>query len=332
MTSRGIRRFVAAAALASTCAFACAAGAQDDDAAALFRQGQEAYANGDTEGAFDKYQQAWELKQSYDIAGNLGNVEVKLEKYAEAVPHLQFVLDNLPVSMDSGTREAVTKRTGELLAEAKSHVAIMKFTITPANAAVEVDGKPVTGQAVVAPGKHSLKLTADGYDTVEQEVNVSAGSTENTVITMAQSGSGDTAKISHGEGGDDGGGEASIPVIIAGGVLGIGAIAAGAALHVVASGKGSDRQTLLDDLGNNSGACTPPAVDARCAEIDDLAAAESTFSGAGTGLLIGGGVIVAATVTYWLWPRGGDDPAPAEEAFQITPVLSPGFVGAIGSF
>lgn len=302
--------------------------ASESDPATLFREGQEAYANGDQQTAYEKYLAAWKLKRSYDIAGNLGNVEVKLGKYAEAVPHLEFVLANLPVSMDSETRAAVMKRTQDLLNEAKSHVAVVKFSITPAEATIAVDGNPVEGRRLILqPGAHTLSLSAEGYQPVEQPLKVSAGSVENTVISMAKSGSGDSATISTSgdgadtaSGGDDG---PSIPILITGGVLGLGALGAGIGLHVVASGKGGERQDLIDGLSTD-GACSSGSPPAECADIADLADQESTFSAAGTGLLIGGGVIVAATVTYWLWPRGSDGD---DVAWQLVPTVGPSVNG-----
>jgi len=300
---------------------------EEQDPAALFRQGQEAYANGDQQTAYEKYLAAWNLKRSYDIAGNLGNVEVKLKKYKEAVPHLEYVLANLPVSMDSETRAAVTKRTQDLLTEAKGHVAIVKFSITPPEAAIAVDGAPVEGGRVILDaGSHQLALTADGYQPVEQTLEVSAGSLENTVISMAKTGSGDTATIQSGGGGDTGASDdgPSIPILIAGGVIGLGALGAGIGLHVVAAGKGGERQDLIDGL-QGTGDCAGDNPPAECANISDLADQESTFSAAGTGLLIGGGVVIAATVTYWLWPRGGDDDTTA--SWMLLPSVGPGMNG-----
>ncbi|MCA9625371.1 MAG: PEGA domain-containing protein [Myxococcales bacterium] len=327
---RLIPRAFAVAALMATCAASSPVHAQDDPAD-LFRQGQEAYSKGDVKTAYDKYKAAWALKRSYDIAGNLGNVEVKLGRYREAVPHLQFVLANLPVSMDSETREAVTKRTEDLLADAKAHVAIVKFSVTPPEATIRVDGAAVEQNvAVLEPGSHKLELEAEGYDKVDQTLELAAGTTENTVIAMAKSGSGSTADISSSKGdaaADDG---PSLPLIIVGGVVGLGAVGAGIALHVVAAGKGSDADTIRETLADN--ACRDP-VDAEytdaCSDLDSLISQQSTFSGAGTGLLIGGGVVLAATAVYWLWPRGGDEPSAT--AVTLLPSFGPGFTGLVAS-
>lgn len=313
----------------------CWSYARAEDAAALFREGQEAYSNGDQQTAYEKYKAAWELKRSYDIAGNLGNVEVKLKKYKEAVPHLEFVLANLPVSMDSETRTAVMTRTQNLLNEAKSHVSIVKFSITPPEASISVDGVPVEGGRVILdPGSHTLTLTAAGYQPTEQTLEVDAGAVENTVITMARIGEGGGG--AGGGGGDDVSSAddgPSVPILIAGGVLGLGAIGAGIGLHVVAAGKGGERQDLTDALPGD-GYCADNPEDRDCIAIDDLAGQESTFSAAGTGLLIGGGVVVAATLTYWLWPRGGDDDASSEAELQLIPTVGPTMSGltVMGTF
>ena len=177
-----------------------------------------------------------------------------------------------------------------------------------------------------------MSLSAEGYEPVEQTLELGAGAVENTVISMAKSGSGDSATISTGtaDGGTSGDDGPSVPIIIAGGVLGIGALGAGIALHVVAAGKGGERKDLADALPGD-GFCLDNPDDPQCVEVEDLADQESTFSAAGTGLLIGGGVVVAATLTYWLWPRGDDS---SETAVQLIPTVGPGMSGltVMGTF
>ena len=62
----------------------------------LFDQAQAAFAKGDKQGAYEAYKAAWALQKSYDIAGNLGNVELKLGMHRDAAEHLAFALDDFP--------------------------------------------------------------------------------------------------------------------------------------------------------------------------------------------------------------------------------------------
>lgn len=294
----------------------------------LFELGQSLYGEGKYEDSYRAYLKAWQTRRSYEIAGNLGNVELKLGKYTGAVVHLQYVLDNLPVTTAAEERELVVEKTTERLNEAKSKVAIIKLALSPDGASVSLDGQPL-GNAPLAeplildPGPHKLVVTLAGHDDVTHDIAAQPGDNETLRIAMVKSGSGEVAEIgtSSGDRADDG---PNYILVIAGGVIGLGAVGAGIALHVAAAGKSDDREALVAQIGDTS-ACSGNAPPPQCAEITDISDQESTFSGAGTGLLIGGGVVLVATALYWFWPRGGgDDQAPAE---ALLPTFAPGYAG-----
>src|SRR5271168_2244413 len=83
----------------------------------LFDQAQDAFAKGDKQGAYNAYRAAWALQKSYDIAGNLGNVELKLGKYRDAAEHLAFSLENFPPTGEEAQQKAMEKRLAEVLKE-----------------------------------------------------------------------------------------------------------------------------------------------------------------------------------------------------------------------
>jgi tetratricopeptide (TPR) repeat protein len=309
----------------------------DTDAIALFKHGQELYRDGKFDESYEAYKKAWDLQKGYDIAGNLGNVEVKLGKYKGAVIHLQYVLDNLPPSIDAERREKIVSKTQQRLNDARSHVAIVKLAMSPDGASVSVDGNdlgttPLAEPIVLDAGTHQLVAKLDGYDDVSHEINATSGSQETLRIAMVAKGSGGTAAIETG-GGSDGGDTAddgpSLAIIIAGSVIGVGALGGGIGLLVAASGKASDREDLLAALGSQSG-CGGASPPAQCAEIGDLSDQEGTFNTVGAIMLVGGGVVLAATAVYALWPRGGDD----ETGVRVLPTLGPGHAGLTlnGSF
>src|SRR6187551_3088835 len=66
--------------------------AHQDRADALFLQGKAAAQAKNWDEAYQLLAQAWELKQSYDIASNLGQVAYLLGKHAEAAQHVLFAL------------------------------------------------------------------------------------------------------------------------------------------------------------------------------------------------------------------------------------------------
>jgi len=315
-----LRKFSLFALIAAALLLAAPAAAQDD-AATLFKQGKELYGEGKYQDAYEAYSKAWALQQGFDIAGNLGNVEIELGKYRDAVIHLRYVIANLPPSYDPERREKVLSRTKELLSGALTHVALVTLAIEPDGATVSVDGQdvcttPLSGELVLAEGKHSLVAKLDGYEPLEHALDAQGGSKETLRMSLKASADAGENKETVPGGEDSADDGPSIPIIIVGAVLGLGAIGAGIGLHVTAGGKASDREDLaatLSDQSACSGAAPPPA----CQEINDLSDEESTLSAAGTALLIAGGVITAATVVYAVWPRGGDDDEDDEKEARL---------------
>jgi len=304
------------------------------DQTALFKRGQELYRAGEYEQSYQVYKRAWELQKGYDIAGNLGNVEVKLGKYAAAVTHLQYVLDHLPPSIDADKRAKIIAKTKERLAKAKSHVAIVDLAISPDGATIVVDGAalgtaPLSEPLVLDPGAHEIVVTLEGHDDVSHSIEATAGTQETLRIQMVALGAGGSAGIeSSTNEADDG---PNLVIVIAGGVLGLGAIGAGIGLHVAASGNASDADDIRSALGNDS-ACNGASPPAQCGELSDRVDQEATLGAAGTGLLIGGGVIVAATVAYALWPRGED--SDEDTTSWLVPQVGPSHAGlsVVGRF
>jgi tetratricopeptide (TPR) repeat protein len=293
-----MRAFFALLCLAAV--FFFGAGARAEDAATLFAEGQAHYAAGRYPEAYTAYKRAFEIKPSYDCAGNLGNVEVKLGRYAEAVGHLQYVLDYLPPSLDAATRESVIAKTNERLAEAKRHVAIYTLTVSPDGATVTLDGAaigttPLAAPLVAGEGDHVLVLSKSGYASYEHRFRAQPNTTDTLSLTMTPGGGGPQA--------------GRIAVGVVGGVLALGAIGAGIGLLVASSSNGDDREALAGEFGGNTGACANGNPDPRCSELQSLADDEVALRGAGIGLLVAGGVLAAATViTVIVWPSssGGD--------------------------
>src|SRR5688572_17441641 len=62
----------------------------------LSRKGRELFVAQDYAGAYEAQLAAWQLKKSFDIAANLGQVELKLAKHRDAAEHLAYALDHFP--------------------------------------------------------------------------------------------------------------------------------------------------------------------------------------------------------------------------------------------
>jgi hypothetical protein len=285
----------------------------------------------------------WRLTRNYETAGTRGNVSLKLGRWREAYAYLHWANDNLPPSAVEKYRPIIEGK----MKEALEHVGAVTLKVVDENdqplagAKILVDGQPLTYDeaeittppdlpVVVDPGQHSIEVSKEGYKSAKYDFVGKPGLDETVALKLLP----ETA-VGGGGGDDDdddrvtpGGGGPNIPIVITGAVLGAGALGAGIGLHVVASQKGGDREDL--SAGLDDGACAGASPPPECTEIADLSDQESTFSTAGTILLIGGGAIAAATILYAVWPRGGggtDDSEAALQDLQWSPVITPGYGG-----
>lgn len=105
---------------------------------------------------------AWELKRHWQIAANLGEVELRLGKYREAAEHLEHFLREA-----EGVRDEEIQRAEEMLREARRHVEAQPPAAKPPAAAVVADtltagdarrgaGLLAGGGGEVAPGSTPL--------------------------------------------------------------------------------------------------------------------------------------------------------------------------------
>jgi tetratricopeptide (TPR) repeat protein len=123
-------------------------------------------------------EKAWSLKQSYDIAGNLGQVALKLEQYKKAATFLETCLRLFPPTGDVEKREMVQG----FLQEARTHVAALRVHVSPAEAEVVLDGSESLGQGseldhavFVDPGVHCIEARLNGKGIAEQQLTAVAG-------------------------------------------------------------------------------------------------------------------------------------------------------------
>src|SRR5262249_40286553 len=84
------------------------------------------------------------------------------------------------------------------------------------------------------------------------------------------------------------------------GAFGVAGLGVGAVLYAVGLSKGAAADDLLADL--KSAGPTPCAPKtAGCSTLASLRSGHDTFVNAGTGVLAGGGALVAAGIVYGLW-------------------------------
>jgi hypothetical protein len=171
---------------------AASAGRAEDDsdrAEQAFKEGNRAFAAGDFHRAFDAYRLAWSLKQTFDIACNLGRTEVELSLSRDAAEHLDFCLRTFSVSSRGEVRDA-NKRFRELFQRVRREVTALSLEVRPSGAEVTVDGAsygpaPLGRELFLAPGSHLLRAHLAGYHDEERAVTAEAGGSLNVTITLS---------------------------------------------------------------------------------------------------------------------------------------------------
>lgn len=236
------------------------------------------------------YLEAWRLGHTFDVAANLGLVELRLNNYAAAADYLAFSLRNVPPSAKPQQRA----RTQESLDEAKARIGTVRVRVNVPNAAIFVDNHPASvdetsNEVFLAPGPHVVEARLNGYQTEPTPVEARAGTAQNLTLVL-QPIKPPSRNLA--------------PAIIIG-ATGLLAAGVGVGFAVASGANGSDADALLKHLQSQGGlvvAC-PQATD--CGKLRDLRAAHDTDRNVAVGLLAGGGAAIAAGAILALWPRHG---------------------------
>lgn len=328
---------------ASSAAPAGPAQAALDKADELYRKGNAAVAAKDWPRAFEHFLNAFQLKKSYDIEGNLGAAELKLGKYRDAAEHLLHSLTLFPVN----GKEENKRRTEELLADAKKEVGILKLTISPPFALVNVGGRALKPgeppeQVFVEPGEMRIEVggTSD-YEPTSRSVKVAKGQVVDLAIALKLAAkSGPTASVSASgiaSGVPTTGPAVSGPrkeIVIAGGVVAGASLIAGAVLFGVATGMQGDLQADAPKNPDGTLTCARDASTGTtikaCDDFRDRLRGNNALGQAGVGFIVAGGAVGLGTVLYALLAPS----APKSTGARVVPVATPSSAGLVmtGSF
>jgi hypothetical protein len=269
---------------------------------ALFDQGNKAYDQGRQAEAEGFYIEAWKLKKSFDVAGNLGNLEADLKKWRFAAELLAYALREFPAGGKPALREDLLKRQAEVL----QHVGALRITVSRPGAEVFVDGvsvgtSPLPAEVYVEFGNHLVEARAP--DLPPGQVNASCSKGPPTDVNV----------VLHGKGANKG-------VVVAGAVVtGVAAVVGGVFTGLWA-GKGSDAKNLAKQVPTNN-ACTPgggsPQPNATCTSLVSDLNTQATFGSVAVGTFVAAGVVGLATLTYGLVGARN-----ARTALTVSPVVT----------
>jgi hypothetical protein len=300
------------------------------EAARLFHQGSAAYDTGRFEEALRAWRAAWDLHRTFDIAGNLAQVELKLGKRRDAAEHLTYALRNFPPSAKASVRAEMEARLDAL----KKDIPSVRVRVNVPEAEVLVDGQvvgraPLTDAIYVEPGKHIIGARHAGHIDAQQEIELAAGNTQDLELTLAAAPADHPVNPP-----DEGGARLNNGLLIGGIALAAAGLATGIVGTVVSSGAASDEADLqgpLDAQGISS--CLMPANQVACTDRDDARDRKQTFRGVAiAGFAVGGAAAIATVVYVATRPRA----RPVTEGRQVTPNawMGPrgGAVGVSGRF
>ena len=296
--------------------------ADSDPADVQFRLGNAAYKDKRFAEARTAFEAAFHLKQTHDIAVNLGFAEIKLELWRDAAAHLSFGLRNWAPTGKAASRESAVK----FLAAAKEKVGTLTVTVA-AGAEVLIDGKPAgtapLDELFVEPGTHTVGARREGFDPVEQTVQAEKGKSYPVALTLIASAPPPPPQVSatHPVPSTSASGPVPLPaspvvppragpppaLIVTSGVLAAGGLGAGIGLTVAANHKASDEATL--QLGPS--ACVSPGANAAaCSTLHAAASSKVTLSNAAVSAFLGGSALALVTGGLGIWMAVSPKAAP----------------------
>jgi len=313
-----------------------AAPAVKPDARKAHNEALASLRKGDVEEAFAGFTAAWSLQglpRVPRIAGNLGRAELALGKHRDAAEHLAFFLREEPDLSEKDRSDF-----GQLLTEAKTKVGVLHVELREAGAEIAVDGvsvgtSPMAVELYVEAGQR--KITAKlGELVATKSLDVGAGTTSTVRLALAPPKpappvppvTAPTEPVAPAA-------RSRVPGFVMGGA-GVIALGAGAGLLAAHLDRRGQAERLHDEIASDAGHCRPgPAAHASCAKLESTARDADTLRGAGTALVIGGGIVAAAGGAYLLWARKASTQGNARRpaiapALQVN-VLASGGGGAL---
>lgn len=279
----------------------------DDDLAAKHSaDGLAAAQKGDWQAAYTSYRAAHAIRPTDPTVGALGDAAYHLGKYREAAEYLSIYLQKTAATASPAARAAAESA----LADARQRVGVLTIT-APVGAEVFVNhvlaGKaPLAGEVFVEPGKCDLEARSSTGEVGRQTATVEKGKSAAVTLIFgmepaplptatATTTAAPTATIA-----PSGGPRREIQIV--GASVAAGAAVVGAILLGVSRTKASDEDGLRQELSSlgKGNVCVAASRDPRCDQVKDAAGAADALTNSGAWLLIGAGVVGAATLVYSL--------------------------------
>jgi hypothetical protein len=278
------------------------------------------------------------VRERAEALGELGLCELAQRKYRDAAEHIYESLDRW-----TDLRPPFRLELQNAFNEAVKHVGRVYFALSPPEAAVLLDGRPigrVTKSYVffVEPGRHTVRARLNGYKESSQSFDIEGEQRHMITLDLprapeaaaqtAQPEPREAAKAVAAPAPPAGAQSAAwLSFPIAGGVLAVGAAVAGGVLLGKAGATREDLETRAAELrpakgngeeGLGTSACLDPPVPSGCAELADLRRREDTLTKAGWVTLGAAGALGVATVASFVLLRKRPD----KDAVRVAPAVA----------
>lgn len=280
----------------------------------LYKQANALYDQKKLSEAEALYVQAWNLKKSYDLACNLGAIELDLSKPRAAAEYLAYALREFPAGGKTSARVQIEGR----LQKARSQVGTLRVHVSVPNARVIVAGQtvgssPLANDVFVEPGSVTVEATLPGYETARQVTQVNKDSAAEITLTLERTK------------------RSKLPVFVVGGV-GLAALGIGGSFIGIAESKKSEAKALSIET-NHACPVLDPAPKGKCKDLTSAASSEDTFGNIGIASMAVAGAAAIGVVTYLLWPDSHGHTVSAR-TLRVLPTASAtsGGLFVVGSF
>lgn len=298
---------------------------------AHFLQGKALLKSGDLKGAYREYRASWDLKRTYDIAANLGNVEIQLGLTRDAAEHFAFSLRNAAVSVAPDRLEKIRK----LLDQAKAQVGAVTVKVNVDGAEVLVDGEvvgrsPIAEEIYVDPGRRSIEAKLAGHESAKQSITVERAGSLSVSLTLKQIEGSPYVAPTATEPPPPPPHKPMIPIFVGAGVTAVG-LGVGIVSALVSSAKSNQADDLRADLlTKNQGSkstCYAPTRPADCMRLDAAYVDAGSFRNLEIIGFAAAGVAAVATLTYALIPPSATKPT--DSRVRASVIVGPGSGGMV---
>ena len=307
---------------------------------ALFLQGKAAAQAKNWNEAHRLLSLAWQLKQSYDIASNLGQVAYLLGKHAEAAQHVAFALRHYPPTADADQKA----KAQSLLELVRQEVASLHVSVSHPDAEVFVDGQPqgraseLPPELFVEPGpRRVVARLAD--ESVQRDLQTKTGGDYRVQLDLSPQNPGEpppaAASVPPPAAAQPGPATADTPppgssrstglepktmALIAGGGLTLASVV-GLTVSSIQHARAADR---VDAYGNKVGGGDPSACLQGSGDCEKLKQAADDWEQSGQlqniFLAASLGFAGATVVTYLVWPDSSEQSAGSA---RLQPLITP---------